>query len=130
LSKKAKGSDMKVFLIGMAGFIAALTRWSIQTIFNRLNIHFPLGTFIVNVTGCLLLGWFLAHATKYQISENTRVAISVGFIGTYTTFSTYIYDSDVMLSNHSAGKACLNLFGSIILGLAAMRLGTWLAQFT
>jgi CrcB protein len=123
---------MRIFLVGAAAFVAALLRWAIQNLFQQFNIRFPLGTFIVNITGCLLLGWFVASAGKYNASESTRAAIAVGFIGTYTTFSTYIYDSNAMLNYGMAGlsKACLNLFGSIVVGIIAMRIGIWLAQFT
>jgi CrcB protein len=95
-----------------------------------MNIHFPLGTLVINVTGSLLLGWFFAHATKHQLSDATRVIIGTGFVGAYTTFSTYMYESNSLLTEGAGIKACLNLFGSMFLGIAAVRLGILLARYT
>ena len=121
---------MMSLLIGVAGFVGAMARWLIGRLFGQLNIHFPLGTLVINVTGSLLLGWFLTHATRHQFSDATRAAIAVGFIGTYTTFSTYMYESNALLDDGAIIKSCLNLFGSLALGIIAVRLGIWLGRYT
>jgi CrcB protein len=117
-------------LIGVAGFVGSLTRWLVGRFFGQLNIHFPLGTLVINITGSLLLGWFVAHATKHQFNDATRAIIGTGFVGAYTTFSTYMYESNSLLSDGANIKAYLNLFGSIVLGIAAVRLGILLARYT
>jgi len=129
-----KGDRMKfpllALLVGIAGFAGSITRWLVGRFFGQLNINFPLGTLVINITGSLLLGWFLAHAAKHQFSPSTRAIIGTGFVGAYTTFSTYMYESNALLSESAQLKAYLNLFGSMILGIAAVRLGFWIARFT
>jgi CrcB protein len=122
---------MTSLLIGLAGFVGAVARWTIGRLFGQLNINFPLGTLVINITGSLFLGWFLTHAGRHQFSDATRAAIAIGFIGTYTTFSTFIYESNALLQDDGAIiKSCLNLFGSLALGIVAVRLGIWLGRFT
>jgi fluoride exporter len=117
-------------LIGLAGFVGAMARWLVGRLFGQFNIHFPLGTLVINITGSLFLGWFLTHAARHQFSDATRIAIAVGFIGTYTTFSTYIFESNALLDDGAIIKSCLNLFGSLALGIVAVRLGIWLGRLT
>jgi CrcB protein len=121
---------MTALLIGLAGFVGAVSRWLVATFFGRFNINFPLGTLVINVSGSLFLGWFLAYATRHQFSDATRVAIGVGFVGAYTTFSTYMFESNALLDDGAIIKTCLNLFGSLALGLLAVRLGIWLGRST
>jgi fluoride exporter len=123
---------MKEFLlrwgaIGAAGFIGALLRWRLTLLFGRLDIRFPLGTLFINITGSLFLGWFYAYTKSHPASDTLRLAVAVGFVGSYTTFSTYMYDC-VALANDGAWKQSLfNLFGSMALGLTAVFIGIALA---
>ena len=121
---------MMALLIGMAGFVGAVTRWLVGTFFGRFNNYFPLGTLVINITGSLFLGWFLTHAHRHQFSDATRLAIGVGFVGAYTTFSTYMFESNALLDDGAIIKSCLNLFGSLALGIVAVRLGIWLGRYT
>lgn len=116
--------------IGIAGFVGSIMRWLVGRFFGQMNIHFPLGTLVINITGSLLLGWFLAHAAKHQVSDATRAIIGTGFVGAYTTFSTYMYESNALLYDNAEIKAYLNLLGSLALGIAAVRLGIWIARYT
>jgi CrcB protein len=121
---------MTSLLIGLAGFVGAVARWLVARLFGQFNIHFPLGTLVINITGSLFLGWFLTHAARHQFSDATRVAIGVGFVGAYTTFSTYMFESNALLDDGAIIKSCLNLFGSLVLGILAVRLGIWLGRYT
>jgi fluoride exporter len=113
--------------IGIAGFLGSLLRWRITVLFNLLNMRFPIGTFFINITGSLFLGWFYAFTKSHPASDNLRLAVAVGFVGAYTTFSTYMYDC-VALANDGAWKeSLLNLFGSMALGLVAVFVGIALA---
>ena len=76
---------------------------------------FPIGTFIINITGSLFLGWFATMALRSGISPNTRLAIGVGFVGGYTTFSTFMFESnDLVQSNVKQFYAALNIVGSLV----------------
>lgn len=117
-------------LVGAAGFIGSITRWLIGRFFGQMSHHFPLGTLIINVSGSLLLGWFMAHATRHQMSDTTRAIIGTGFIGTYTTFSTYMYESDRLFSSGADTKGMAYLVGSVALGLIAVKVGIMLARYS
>lgn len=120
---------MQCLAIGTAGFFGAIARYLVSALCGRLfGTAFPVGTLMVNLTGCLCLGWFLTVIReRYPVSDTFRLAVAVGFIGTYTTFSTFVYESSLQLEDGSGMKAIVNMFGSILLGLLAIRLGMWLA---
>ena len=85
---------------------------------------FPYGTFLINITGSLFLGWFLTVIQdRLSVSDTMRLAIAVGFVGAYTTFSTFAYESNSLLEDGAGIKATVNLLGSLIAGLIAVRLG-------
>jgi fluoride exporter len=116
--------------IGAAGFCGALLRFFVARGCGRLfGPSFPVGTFLINITGSLFLGWFLTRAAERTlISETTRLAIATGFVGAYTTFSTLTYESNLLIDEGSNIKAAINLLGSLLLGLLAVRLGVALAR--
>jgi CrcB protein len=119
--------------IGLAGFFGALSRVLVGTIVGKwVDTKFPLGTLIVNVSGCFILGAFYAYAagttTRLPLSETTRLAIGVGFVGAYTTFSTLMYDTDALFERGLLNLCVLNLLASLVLGLIAVRMGILLGR--
>jgi CrcB protein len=120
---------IRYLAIGLAGFAGAVARVLVATLFGRwFNIRFPLGTLFINVTGSLFLGWFLTHIAARNVSDTARLAIGAGFVGAYTTFSTFMFETS-MLSDEGAGiEAVVNLVGSLLLGLLAVRLGIMLGR--
>lgn len=114
--------------IGAAGFVGALTRYGVSLLFGRWSsfLSFPVGTLVINVTGSFFLGWFLTFMAKRAPAlhaETLRLAIATGFVGAYTTFSTYMFESDDLLAKGSTYQAVGYLFGSLALGLIGVRLG-------
>ena len=124
------GVVVRYLAIAVAGSAGALLRYVLATQIGRLNLRFPLGTFIINITGSLFLGWFLTFVAKHNISDTTRLAIGVGFVGAYTTFSTFMYESNRLADEGAGFEAILNLLGSLIVGIMAVRLGMILARWT
>jgi CrcB protein len=116
--------------IAIAGSAGALLRYVLATQIGRLNLRFPLGTFIINITGSLFLGWFLTYVARHNVSDTTRLAIGVGFVGAYTTFSTFMYESNTLADEGAIFQATLNLLGSLFVGIMAVRLGIMLARLT
>ena len=114
--------------IALAGSAGAILRYVLATQISRLNFRFPLGTFIINITGSMFLGWFLTFVTRHNLSDTTRLAIGVGFVGAYTTFSTYMFESNRLLEEGAGYLAILNLVGSLVAGLLAVRLGVMMAR--
>jgi fluoride exporter len=127
---------MKVLLlrylaVGAAGFLGAIARYLVATLFGNLNKAFPIGTLVINVSGSLFLGWFLTYCAARNVSNLTRLAIGTGFVGAYTTFSTFMWESSSLATDQGAGLlAIMNLLGSLILGILAVRLGIAIAQWT
>ena len=119
--------------VGGAGFVGSLARWLIGMgvghIQGKWNITFPFATLIINVTGSFFLGWFFTiTAGRLSIDETTRIAIATGFVGAYTTFSTFMFESNNLFQKGAHYQALANLFGSLALGMIAVYLGTKLAQ--
>jgi len=121
--------------VGGAGFLGATARLFVSRVCGRLfETSFPVGTLVINVTGSFILGWFLTAVGRGwtvsdRISTDTlRLAIGVGFVGAYTTFSTFMFESDKLMENGAMVQAFLNLLGSLALGLLAVWLGMRLAS--
>jgi CrcB protein len=119
---------VRYLAIALAGSAGAVLRYVVATRVERFNLRFPLGTFIINISGSFFLGWFLSYVGRHHVSDTTRLAIGVGFVGAYTTFSTFMYES-VKLSDDGAGfVALVNLLGSLVVGIIAVRLGMMLGR--
>ncbi len=96
---------------------------------NRLNAAFPYGTFIVNITGSLLLGFVITLTTeRLTISPETRLFLAVGFLGSYTTFSSFSVESLGLLRHSGYLPGILNIFGNNLMGLICAGLGVYLAR--
>jgi len=124
---------VKLFFDGLAiaagGAAGAVCRWMVGLACGRLfGTRFPVGTMVINLTGSFFLGWFATLAAgRLTVSDTARLAIAVGFVGAYTTFSTFMFESIALWDNGALFKAMLNLVASIVLGLSAVRLGMALA---
>ena len=86
---------------------------------DRFGVAFPYGTFLVNVTGSLLLGFFLALSVDHFVtSPQARWLLATGFLGSYTTFSTYMVESVNLVRDGSLLFAFLNMVGEVAVGLS------------
>lgn len=87
---------------------------------------FPVGTFLINLSGAFLMGFFVAFTLERAIaSADLRLFFAVGFLGSYTTFSTYALDTVGLLRTNQK-LALLYGLGSLVLGVICLELGTWL----
>jgi len=121
---------VRYLAIALAGSAGAVLRYVLAAQIGRLNLRFPLGTFIINISGSLFLGWFLTYVSRHHVSETTRLAIGVGFVGAYTTFSTFMYESNRLADEGAGFEAIMNLLGSLIVGILAVRVGMMIARWT
>lgn len=114
--------------VGCAGFLGSITRLFIGRIFVKST--FPIGTLLINITGCFLLGWFMTWAGSRStgIPETLRIGVAIGFVGAYTTFSTYMFESNRMFEDGAWVRAMVYIVGSVILGFLAVRLGVILGH--
>ncbi len=126
--------------IGMVAFgssLGGLLRWIVGLVAGRLfGTSFPWGTFIINITGCLFLGWFstvveerVAQGGQGWINiDDLRLLLAVGFTGAYTTFSTFELESLNLIRDGNALKSALYVAASVFVGLIAVRVGVMLAR--
>ena len=116
--------------VGIAGFCGAISRYALAKLCGQLfGTAFPVGTFIINVTGSLGLGWLMTYAPlRAGFSDTVRLAIGVGFLGAFTTFSTWMYESNKQLADGAGIQATVNILGSVVVGLVAIRLGIWMGS--
>ncbi len=114
-----------IVAIGIAGALGALARYGIDGVVSRrLPASFPWGTFVVNVSGALVLGFLLTLMTEHLTTAPwLRSALAIGFLGAYTTFSTLSYETYRLLEGGALGLAAANVLGSAAAGLVAVYLG-------
>jgi len=123
-----------IFYIGLGGFLGAISRYGLSGMVHLLMGGragvFPVGTLVVNIIGCLILG-FSAHGlnNRLEIDHALRVGLTVGFLGAFTTFSTFAYESLTLAQNGGVLLMGLNLFASNLLGFLAIWSGWRLGMF-
>lgn len=115
----------KFIIISIGALVGANARyWVGGWVAERYGAVFPHGTLIINLTGSFLLGLFMTVITeRFLVNPNWRLLIGIGFLGSYTTFSTYTYESVTLLISGQTWVGLINLFGGSILGAAAVILG-------
>ena len=116
---------MLYFSIAVGGAAGALARYLVDTwVSNRVGTSFPWGTLIINLTGAFVLGLLATLAIERAVLPSTiRPPLMIGFLGAYTTFSTWMLDSWRLLEMGSWVAAAGNLVGSMALGLVAVGAG-------
>jgi CrcB protein len=128
----------QIGLVSLGGALGALLRWGVGVAAGRwLGTALPWGTFLINISGSLFLGWFttlLADRLLYTQSmwlnpDDLRLMVATGFTGAYTTFSTFELEAHGLLRDGDGLKGMTYLFASVFLGLLAVRLGIMLARW-
>ena len=121
---------VKLFLIGLAGFIGTLGRyWLSGIIARRYGETFPLGTLAVNLIGCFLVGLlFYLMQERYLVNQNVRTIMLIGLLGGFTTFSSLGLQTFTLLQDNEIALATLNLVASNVLGLFLVWAGYTLAK--
>jgi fluoride exporter len=119
-----------VILLSLGGIIGTNLRYWLSTwIVRSWGADFPFHTLVVNLTGCFLIGFFITlTASRLVVDPNLRIFFAIGVLGSYTTFSTYTFESITLLSAGSWKLGLFNLFGSSILGGLATIAGVLLAR--
>ena len=116
---------MQLLLVGLGGFAGAVARWLVDGWVSERNPSaFPLGTLVVNLTGSFLLGVLFAWVIERNVlPADVRAPVMIGFIGAYTTFSTFMLESWRLVEDGAWALATANLVGSVVLGLVAVVAG-------
>jgi CrcB protein len=115
-----------ILLIAIGGAIGSVSRYGCQKWIYQLFPHpFPLGTFVVNILGSLLIGLFFGLSEKGNImSPEWRIFLTTGLCGGYTTFSTFSFESLSLLKEGNYAYAIMYIVLSVLFGLMAVWLGT------
>jgi fluoride exporter len=116
--------------IGLGSIAGANARYALGRWFgDRYGAAFPYGTFVINVTGALLVGVLLTLLTERLVADpRWRLLLVVGFLGSYTTFSTYTYEAFVLADRGDWARGTAYVLGSNAVGLAACVGGVVLAR--
>ena len=115
--------------IGVAGFFGAISRYAVQGLVSRTQEAFPWGTFAVNIGGSFLLGLLVGlFSHRLVVHPDLRVALTVGFLGSYTTFSTLMLETWEFEEAGLRSSAILNLVASVAVGLFALWAGLRLGR--
>jgi fluoride exporter len=120
----------KYFYIAVGGSLGAIARyWVGSEVASRLGTKFPYGTFVINISACIIIGFSLTYLGKRaELNPAWRFLIPTGFVGAYSTFSTYEWETLSSLRDGAFSLAALYAIGSLILGLLAAWGGAVLAE--
>ncbi|MCA9785503.1 MAG: CrcB family protein [Calditrichaeota bacterium] len=120
---------MKLLLLGLSGAAGTLCRYGLARAGQHWFASFAIGTLLANLLGCLLFGliWELSQEHGLLPLEY-RLVLLTGFMGAFTTFSTWIFDSRTMLLEGQLLAGLGNLVGQSVAGLLLFGLGIWLAR--
>lgn len=127
---RAMDAAVKIFSIAFGGALGAVARHLVNIspvagVFEK----FPLPTFLINISGSFLLGFFLImFADKIEVNEHVRLAVIVGFLGAFTTYSTFEMELYGLLRERHFLPVALYLFLSIFIGFVGLLSGVWLAR--
>ena len=122
---------MQTFLVISLGAIlgANCRYWIGGWAVERLGVGFPYGNLIINLSGSLILGFFMTLVMdRFLINPQWRLFITIGFLSSYTTFSSYTYESVSLFMSGQYWLGIINLVGSSFLGALAVVLGIWLGR--
>lgn len=121
---------MNFLIVGIGGFFGAISRYAIALwIGQKWGRNFPLGTFVVNISGSFLIGLLMTiFAERLIVNPQWRLLLIVGFLGAYTTFSTFEYETGKLLKDGEWLIASMNVVLSVFVGFVALKIGEIIAK--
>ncbi len=116
---------IKLLAIGLGGFAGAILRyWISGLVYQYSRGDFPVGTLVVNLVGSFLLGLMMTISGRILVHPTLKIAATIGILGAFTTFSTFTYETMMLINAGSLVKAIANLAVSVSIGLMAVYLGS------
>jgi len=120
----------KYFVVGVGGFVGSIARfWLATYVGQRMGTRFPYGTFLINASGSFLIGMVMTILTeRTHLSPNWRYLIPIGFIGGYTTFSTFEYETLRAIQDGQFNIGLLNIVLSVLVGFLMVWMGAMVGK--
>jgi CrcB protein len=125
------GGQMNYLLVFVGGGLGASLRHFVNVTCARcIGIEFPWGTFIINITGSIVMGLIAGYlAFRGEASQAWRLFLMTGILGGYTTFSAFSLDTALLYERGALGLAAAYVLGSVILSIAGLFAGLWLIRY-
>jgi len=116
---------LNTLIVGLGGFLGAIARYGLSGLIQKYaGPGFPLGTMMVNISGCLAIGGVLYLVEDRSVlGPNARLFLAIGILGGFTTFSSFGYETLQLLKDRESFFAFLNIAGNVVLGLGAVWAG-------
>jgi fluoride exporter len=116
---------MRYLWVGLGGALGSIARYLVGLlVYERMGTRFPYGTFVINVSGCFVIGLVLAVLDERMgLSPAWREALAIGFVGAFTTFSTFEYETLRAVQHGQAATALTYVVSSLVLGFMAVWAG-------
>ena len=113
-----------ILLVGIGGFIGAILRYTLGGWIQNGSVNFPVGTLVINTTGSFFIG-LIMYLSEYQglFSDETRIFLTIGVLGGYTTLSTFGYESFRLLDDSKFALMAINVVSTVLLSMLAVYLG-------
>jgi CrcB protein len=113
-----------ILLVGLGGFIGAILRYTLGGWIQNGFVNFPVGTLTVNTIGSFFLG-LIMYLSEYQgfFEEKTRIFLTIGIMGAFTTLSTFGYESFRLLDDSKLTLLAINLVSTVLFSILAVYLG-------
>ena len=121
---------LKFLHLVIGGAVGTVSRYALGGfVYRCCGTGFPFGTLAVNLLGCFVIGFLASIAEKkFILGSDVRTFLMIGFCGAFTTFSTFIFETDNLLRDGEIAKALLNVVSSVIFGFILFRLGSFIAE--
>lgn len=111
---------MPYILVGIGGIFGSITRYALgKLISEKANTLFPIGTLLINITGAVLLGL----VSSIQLDNSLYLLLADGFLGAYTTFSTFMYEGFNLIAENEKLNAFIYIVGTTLIGIICYKLG-------
>ena len=121
---------LKFILLTIGGTMGTIARYLLAgAVYGVAGTDFPYGTLVVNLLGCLIVGFLAAISEdKFLLSPNLRLLLMIGFCGAFTTFSTFILETSNLIKDGETLRALVNVVFSVVIGFIVFRVGMFIGD--